>query len=759
MIRRFARVITGNPALGFGVALAVSLVLTAGLPRLGFDMHPNATFASGNQASKNLDELHRVFGPDDNDMIVLVEGDGLLEPDSLEALRKFRDQIRTIEDIKFVASIFDLNKPHHSMPLVPAFVSEQFDASRLRQDLRRHPVSADQLISSDGRLLTMLVRIKGDSLSISDISRVIEPLNRYSQEFQDATKATVQLAGHPAVRVDVLQTLQYAMVTGCIAAVAIGFVIAMLVFRHLPSVLIAVTPPAVGTLWIMGLLAWNGVAVSGLMTALPNLVFIIGLTDAVHLLLEAQRELHQGQSQRQSVFDAILRVGPACFLTSLTTFLGFGSLALSRTDSVREFGLWSAIGTSCAMLAVMIVLPTILMIIPRSWACNNRTTHMILGDWLKRCVEPTLRRPGLTSLLGVILCLIFLYPALRQTPDIIWTETMPHHSASVLAMDRADAELGGALLAYMMVRWPDGTTFPDRRTLEAAADVHNLFRNATGFSGPFSIRNLMATTPGDSLPERYDAVRKRADIASGLMVNDANRTLVVSARVPNDGSRALGQRLQKLEPELEEIRLKYPDYEFTLTGTSVAAAENMTSIIVDLARSLAIAAGMIFVVLAVAFRSLKIGVLTIVPNVLPLLVTAAGLTLLDMPLQITSALTFSLCLGLAVDDTIHVVVRYLWNLEHHPDRREAIIETVGHVGPALIVTTTILLGGFAAMMTSPMPGIRLFAMLSGVTLIAALIGDVLLFPAMLLWDWNAKSPAECQRSAKTTAATAERPLR
>jgi len=104
-----------------------------------------------------------------------------------------------------------------------------------------------------------------------------------------------------------------------------------------------------------------------------------------------------------------------------------------------------------------------------------------------------------------------------------------------------------------------------------------------------------------------------------------------------------------------------------------------------------------------------------------------------MPLQITSALTFSLCLGLAVDDTIHVLIRYRMNLEHHQDQQEAIEQTIGEVGPALIVTTTILLGGFVAMLTSPMPGLQLFACLSGVTLVTALVGDLFLFPAMLLW--------------------------
>ena len=177
MIRLFARLLTSRPGLVLGFAVVVTLALATGLPRLGFDMHPNATFGSDNQASKNLNRLHSIFGPDDNDLVVLVEGDGLLEWESLQSLRKFRDQIRSIDEVEFVASIFDLNKPHAAMPLIPAYVTDSFDAGQVLKDLRRHPVANDHLISADGNMLMLLVRIRGESLAVSVISRLIDPLN------------------------------------------------------------------------------------------------------------------------------------------------------------------------------------------------------------------------------------------------------------------------------------------------------------------------------------------------------------------------------------------------------------------------------------------------------------------------------------------------------------------------------------------------------------------------------------------------------
>ena len=190
----------------------------------------------------------------------------------------------------------------------------------------------------------------------------------------------------------------------------------------------------------------------------------------------------------------------------------------------------------------------------------------------------------------------------------------------------------------------------------------------------------------------------------------------------------------------------------------------MRSFIGDLGVSLAVASVLIFVVLAFAFRSLRLGLVSVIPNSLPLLVTAAGLVLFGYPLQITSALTFSLCLGLAVDDTIHVMMRYrrltsntgtgrnqnngtsdgpasaarAATVADERCNRSAVRETINQVGPALAITTAILVSGFAAMLISPMPGIQMFSLLGCIILITAFLGDLLILPAMLLVFSKAK---------------------
>jgi predicted RND superfamily exporter protein len=211
------------------------------------------------------------------------------------------------------------------------------------------------------------------------------------------------------------------------------------------------------------------------------------------------------------------------------------------------------------------------------------------------------------------------------------------------------------------------------------------------------------------------------------------RQLLVTSRVGNDGAVALEKRLEDLRGRLEPIRTEHPDFQIRVTGTVVAASHNMRAVIGDLARSLGIAGLLIFAAMTIQFRSLLIGVLSFIPNMLPLLITAAGLSLFGYPLQITSALTFSLCLGLAVDDTIHVITHF--RQQRHRGGQsigETVRKTMLGVGPALLLTTGILVSGFGSMMLNPMPAIQMFSALCCVTMVAALIGDLVLLPALLV---------------------------
>jgi len=270
--------------------------------------------------------------------------------------------------------------------------------------------------------------------------------------------------------------------------------------------------------------------------------------------------------------------------------------------------------------------------------------------------------------------------------------------------------------------------------LQALADIHNVLGRPDELGTPFSLLNLLLALPHrknrpwtavkylDSVPE--DVV--------GRLVQRKLRKAVVNVQTPDLGARALAPVYATVDAELRQLEKRYPGFRLSLTGTTVVASRNVNLMIVDLARSLALAAVVIFAVISISYRSVRIGLISILPNALPLAGAAVVLLLRGGSLEVAAVTTFSVCLGIAVDDTIHLISRYCVEKQHSRDTHEAVKWAASKVGVALTVTTLTLVGGFGAGLLSELPAIRLFSLLASVALITALGAGVLILPALLL---------------------------
>ena len=208
------------------------------------------------------------------------------------------------------------------------------------------------------------------------------------------------------------------------------------------------------------------------------------------------------------------------------------------------------------------------------------------------------------------------------------------------------------------------------------------------------------------------------------------------------GARATGF----LQAALREVVADHPQVRLHLTGTGFVARTNVNVIIEDFALGLWVAALTIVFVLAAAFRSLRLGLLSVIPNAFPLAVAGSVLTALGLELQVSSVLAFTVCLGIAVDDTIHLVSRYREERLRGRAPEEAAVRAVTAVGRALVITTLVLVGGWAMLLLSEVPTTQLFGLIGLVGLTAALVGDLVLLPAMLVAFDRGDPPRATARS-------------
>jgi predicted RND superfamily exporter protein len=355
----------------------------------------------------------------------------------------------------------------------------------------------------------------------------------------------------------------------------------------------------------------------------------------------------------------------------------------------------------------------------------------VTADWILTII---LGHPRAVLAGGAVLTVALAVIATGLEPDYTLGSDIPHSNEAYEALLHVDTAFGGVMFAHAIVEWPEPYGLRSEQFYEVLEEVHAALDASAELSNPLSILNLVESLPasGRSLAARAGQLRYVPEEQLGRLVNFRDRRAVVSAHMPDVGARLLRPSFEGVERRLDVIMGRHAGFRIELIGSSVAVLNNVHMMIEDLWKSLATAAGVMFLIIWFGLRSLRYALVSFVPNVFPLLCTGAFIVLTGRYLEMSSVIVFSISLGIAVDDTIHFLVRFQRELESDPDPLGAVRRTFRVVGIALVMTTVALVAGHGIVMASAFPTIRVFGMLATVTIAAALVGDLVILPAMLV---------------------------
>lgn len=742
MMNRFADLLMTHRRW-FALAIAVvSALAVVGVTQLTFDDRPREIIRSKDADHDALFELHADFGSDDTECGIVIESDSLFAPRTVAAWRSIidgLDAIKEVERIRSIDSVIVFGEGG-ARPIIPANGAPEADFAAAALEAAQHPMVAGQLLSKDGRTMLMLVHLSSITTSVDGAAPVIEAI----YEVLDAENGdfAASVTGLPALRVEIIQTIQREQVIFFAIGAALSTLVCGLLFRRLAAVAIVSIAPIVGAVWALGVLGLAGEKLNVINSVLPTLVLVIGFTDCVHLMVDVRHSRAMGLPEREASRSAVRHLGLACALTSVTTAIGFGSLAVAKIDIIQRFGVACAVGTLCTFAAVITILPLLASTkFGRRVGPTQEEQDARPPRSFSRVTEAVVGRPRLFALLGVALTTAAIIIAARLRPDVTFFESLPDESRSGAALAHVDDSFGGILFVHAQIEWPESMEAYSPELLAVINEVHAAYDSEAEIAAPISIRNLLLAMPGgedadaDSLTAQAALLRRAPPSVQSLIsrfVNVEKRRTLVSGHLRDSGAAAHKVSFASMRTKLADIHNAHPDFKLRLVGTTVVAARNLTTMIGDLARSLAIAALVIFGVMAVVFRSLRLGLISVIPNVFPLVVAGAVLVAIGKPLQLTSVIVFTVCLGIAVDDTIHFISRFKRELAVDGDTKEAIRRSFRVVGQALLLTTAVLLAGFAPLMLSEIPALRNFSMLTCIALGSALLGDLVILPALLL---------------------------
>lgn len=733
-------------------ALAIGLRLSRGLP---VDFTPQALFMDGGAAIERLEALEARWGRDDNDLILLVEGE-LARPEVLawlDALQAALQGLPELVAVEGIATATVLRREGEAMRvLVP--VKELPPAEALAA-LAGDPLLRRLLISPEGDLTALRLRIEPARERVADLQPALLAIRAVLDAHPPPPGVRLTPTGVPHIRVEVVDRMM-ADEARFLPVVAVLFTLTItLLFRRFGSALGPLVVTLIGVVWALGLLLGLGATLNVLSVLVPTLAVVIGVSDGVHILARYREELdpidRPAPSREQAMGETLRHLGAACALTTLTTAAGFLSLLVAETRVVRDFGLHAAVAVAAVWLAVMLVLPVWLSFFPAA-AVGPRLQSDRGGPLFRGLARLSTRRPravlfgfALASLLAGLLA-----AGVRTQSHLLEMYAPTHPTARAVRL--ADERLGGVVPVMVHVEAP-GLSLLDPALLGPlhALEQELRARPEVGYTAsPASVMEVLhrAFSGEEGLPPSAEAAAQERLLAelggasgmSGLLSEDG-QTGRIFVLTRDAGGREL-LALQAWLKERARALLPAEVREVEVTGDGFIASAGVERLVNDLVQSVGLMVLVIFLTMLALLRDLRLALLSVLPNVFPMLLTAAALGALGEDLQITNVVSFTVALGLAVDDTIHFMVRYLEEHRRGGSRAEAIGRTLEGAGRAIVLTSLLLVVGFGVLALSELASTRWFGLLTAVTLTGALLADLLLLPALLVALGGAESRSE-----------------
>ncbi len=753
------------------IALLAGAVVGAGvgLAMLRFDFTPQNLFQSGDPAFAQLERVQRLLGRQDGTAVIVVTAPDVTAPPVVDLLVRLKTELEAVDGVLDARGLPDARFVPRGSPLpIPAVEALEGDA--LRETLLAQPLVRGRILSADARATIMLVRIDPERMKFERLEEVVRGVLDVIEKIARPGDVAIEATGVPIVRVVLVHRMQADMATFTPLCGLLFLGILFWLFRDARAVLIPLGAVGVSTFLTMGALGLGGEPINVINNVYPTLIFVIGISDAIHLVSRYREELAAGHDRERALRRTVTHLAVACFLTSFTTAVGFASLAVAQMDILKRFGLWAAAGLMIAYAVTVVIVPLAFSfaapILPAdSLAVDRRARRLALG-----LIQWVLRRPK-TILAGGVIVIVgagLLGSRVQVTNNLY--ETFSTDDPIVAANREVERHFTGVVPFAVFFEWDEGV---DPLRPEVLAYLDELGARIDGLplaGSSISIADVAAewnvsahlgdpagrTIPATPALCRLAVTQTSAALAAGgaddvvaSVWNEPARIMRVQAWTGDHGSRAIKDGVfDRIEGWLEadRARIEALGLRAFLNGDGYVASQGINRLIDDMFTSLLLAFIVIFVTMVLLLRSIRAALVSMIPNVAPLVVTLGFMGLVGMDLRLTSVIVFTISLGLAVDDTIHCMARFREEWFRRPSYESALRRAYRGTGKAVVTTTVVLAVGFGVLLFSRFPVSRTFALCMEVTVIGALVADLVLLPACLvvLRPIRLKTPPEAR---------------
>lgn len=715
-------------------------------------------FFPANDPDADFFYAHRKqFEADNNFLLISIERkNGLFDTQFLRKVEKFREELSKLPNVVGVQAITnqqELFVNNFGGAFAKPYISFT-DSLRKKDSLRvyRSEELINTLVARDGSSLCVFLKHK-DVLSKKKSDALVDAIESIYPKYHFEK---VRMAGTTVGQKYYIQKMNVELVLFMGLSSALIVLFLFIAFRSLWGVLVPQAVIVSGLIWILGGMGMTNTPMNILLTTLPSIMFVVSMSDVIHLVSRYIDALRENHSRFEAIWVTIKEVGYATFLTSFTTAIGFATLYFVNVQPVRIFGLVVGVGVMIAYLLSIVLLPILFYYTP----IPKITQKSDDSFWKERLPKVynyiSNNRWRIMGIYGVVVLVSGLGMTLLKADNLIMDDIRDDDPIKV-DFNYLDQHFGGFRPFELVVSVKDTTTKVwDKANLETMVKVENYLENVFGVELKTSLVQSLsalnrAAHKGNpnyfQLPEDQRSInrfRRFLKIAGQgkiirLMVDSTERTTRISGGIPDWGNNKVAAKNKALLAFIKKHKLD-KDLNFRLTGSAYLLDKNISYLSMSLIQGLLVSILIVSVLMGLLYRSFRMMIISIIPNIIPLMVIAAIMGFTGLEIKTSTAIIFTIAFGIAVDDTIHLLGKFKFELTKHGNKEVALRNAFLVTGKAMILTTLVLCSGFLLLLFSTFNGTFFLGLLLSIALFVALILDLTLLPVLILLFY--KAPGE-----------------
>lgn len=758
-----ARIILRNRILILSLVALFTVFMAMQWKHMRFSHTEANLLPDEHETNLEYKDFLKIFGEEGNLIVLGVQDKRFFTPEVFEHWKNLIASLKSNRSVELVVSIDQLkklvkNEDKQIFELEPLFNKNQkYQTTQLKsieQELYTQlPFYESLLFNKKTKTIRAAVYLKKDIVnSIQRKEFVLDELIPEIEKFENASKIDLRVSGMPYIRTLNAQNITDEIGLFIGSALLVTSLIFFFFFRSFRATFISMFVVIIGVMWAFGTLGLLGYEITVLTAIIPPLIIVIGIPNCIFLINKYQQEVKIHGNQAKSLQRVITKVGNATLMTNMTTAAGFATFIITDSEILTEFGVVASVNIVLLFILCLLVVPIIYSFMPlpkeKHLEHLNRKNATHFTSWVEHMVKNKRISIYFASLVLLILSMTGMYQ-MKISGSLI--EDMPKDAPFFKDIVFFENEFEGVMPVEIMINTQRKKGVMKLPFLRKIDELQEVIKEIPELSSPMSIVNLVKYSKQAYYNGNPDYYELPTSQEQGFILNYAKKTTqnkeenLMNSYVDSTGQYArittfmkdIGtDRMEVIEERLwEKINKIFPEdrYKVTITGKALLFQKGTNYLVDNLVTSLLFAIFLISGFMAYLFRSFKMILISLIPNLLPLIITAGLMGYLGVPIKPSTILVFSIAFGISVDDTIHFLAKYRQELKaHHWKIRKSVFSALRETGISMFYTSIVLFFGFSVFMISSFGGTVALGGLVSVTLVFAMLSNLLLLPALLL---------------------------